>query len=160
MWCATAGRRSSKPCVTSTVPSLSHRPWSSAMYDHHKPSSQPDKIRLVWLGSILPLVCFQTRKTAGWLAGELSREGHQVALLSGEMQVEQRAAVIDRFRNGREKVLVTTNVCARGDLFIMFSFKHKPLGRLIYEVASFYGICHAVCCTSSHPHSSIEPHLS
>lgn len=57
----------------------------------------------------------QTRKTAGWLAGELSREGHQVALLSGEMQVEQRAAVIDRFRVGKEKVLVTTNVCARGE---------------------------------------------
>ncbi|XP_021464834.2 ATP-dependent RNA helicase DDX19A [Oncorhynchus mykiss] len=53
-------------------------------------------------------------KAVGWLAGELSREGHQVALLSGEMQVEQRAAVIDRFREGREKVLVTNNVCARG----------------------------------------------
>lgn len=56
----------------------------------------------------------QTRKTAGWLAGELSRENHQVAVLSGEMQVEQRAAVIERFRDGKEKVLVTTNVCARG----------------------------------------------
>lgn len=63
------------------------------------------------LSHLLP----QTRKTAGWLAGELSREGHQVALLSGEMQVEQRAAVIDRFREGKEKVLVTTNVCARGN---------------------------------------------
>lgn len=60
------------------------------------------------------LCLIQTRKTAGWLAGELSREGHQVALLSGEMQVEQRAAVIERFRDGKEKVLVTTNVCARG----------------------------------------------
>nr|XP_011756367.1 ATP-dependent RNA helicase DDX19A-like [Macaca nemestrina] len=55
-----------------------------------------------------------TRKTASWLAAELSKEGHQVALLSGEMMVEQRAAVIERFREGKEKVLVTTNVCARG----------------------------------------------
>uniref|UniRef100_A0A8C8H7W9 RNA helicase n=1 Tax=Oncorhynchus tshawytscha TaxID=74940 RepID=A0A8C8H7W9_ONCTS len=39
------------------------------------------------------IVC-HVNKAAGWLAGELSREGHQVALLS-EMQVEQRAAVID-----------------------------------------------------------------
>ncbi|KAG7252358.1 hypothetical protein CRUP_037729, partial [Coryphaenoides rupestris] len=60
------------------------------------------------------MIFCHTRRTAGWLAGELSREGHQVALLSGEMQVEQRAAVIDRFRDGKEKVLVTTNVCARG----------------------------------------------
>ena len=37
-----------------------------------------------------------------------------MALLSGEMVVEQRAAVIERFREGKEKVLVTTNVCARG----------------------------------------------
>ncbi|KAM9814027.1 ATP-dependent RNA helicase DDX19A [Neosynchiropus ocellatus] len=60
------------------------------------------------------MIFCHTRKTAGWLAGELSSEGHQVALLSGEMQVEQRAAVIERFRDGKEKVLVTTNVCARG----------------------------------------------
>ncbi|KAG7278640.1 hypothetical protein CRUP_031935 [Coryphaenoides rupestris] len=35
-------------------------------------------------------------------------EGHQVALLSGEMQVEQRAAVIDRFQRRQGEVLVTT----------------------------------------------------
>ncbi|XP_030624435.1 ATP-dependent RNA helicase DDX19A isoform X2 [Chanos chanos] len=60
------------------------------------------------------MIFCHTRKTAGWLAGQLSKEGHQVALLSGEMVVEQRAAVIERFREGKEKVLVTTNVCARG----------------------------------------------
>ncbi|XP_037672228.1 ATP-dependent RNA helicase DDX19A isoform X3 [Choloepus didactylus] len=60
------------------------------------------------------MIFCHTRKTASWLAAELSKEGHQVALLSGEMMVEQRAAVIERFREGREKVLVTTNVCARG----------------------------------------------
>lgn len=36
------------------------------------------------------------------------------------MQVEQRAAVIERFRDGKEKVLVTTNVCARGNDVQMF----------------------------------------
>ncbi|NP_001080632.1 DEAD-box helicase 19B S homeolog [Xenopus laevis] len=60
------------------------------------------------------MIFCHTRKTASWLAGELYKEGHQVAMLSGEMMVEQRAAVIDRFREGKEKVLVTTNVCARG----------------------------------------------
>uniref|UniRef100_A0A8C5QBE6 RNA helicase n=1 Tax=Leptobrachium leishanense TaxID=445787 RepID=A0A8C5QBE6_9ANUR len=60
------------------------------------------------------MIFCHTRKTASWLAGELSKEGHEVALLSGEMMVEQRAAVIERFREGKEKVLVTTNVCARG----------------------------------------------
>ena len=53
---------------------------------------------------------------AAWLTTNLSKEGHQVALLSGELTVEQRAAVIERYRNGKEKVLVTTNVCSRGDV--------------------------------------------
>ncbi|XP_071380498.1 ATP-dependent RNA helicase DDX19A isoform X1 [Centroberyx affinis] len=60
------------------------------------------------------MIFCHTRKMAAWLSGQLTKEGHQVALLSGEMTVEQRAAVIERFRNGKEKVLVTTNVCSRG----------------------------------------------
>ena len=41
-------------------------------------------------------------------------DGHAVALLTGELMVEQRVAVINRFRDGKEKVLITTNLCARG----------------------------------------------
>ena len=43
----------------------------------------------------------------------MSQKGHSVALLSGETTVEQRIAVLDRFRDGKEKLLITT-VCARG----------------------------------------------
>uniref|UniRef100_A0A3B5ATY4 RNA helicase n=1 Tax=Stegastes partitus TaxID=144197 RepID=A0A3B5ATY4_9TELE len=60
------------------------------------------------------MIFCHTRKMASWLSEQLSKEGHQVAMLSGLMTVEQRAAVIERFRNGKEKVLVTTNVCSRG----------------------------------------------
>ncbi|XP_053173357.1 ATP-dependent RNA helicase DDX19A isoform X2 [Scomber japonicus] len=60
------------------------------------------------------MIFCHTRKMASWLTAHLTKEGHQVALLSGEMTVEQRAAVIERFRQGKEKVLVTTNVCSRG----------------------------------------------
>lgn len=63
----------------------------------------------------LIVVFRQTRKTANWLAGQMSEEGHQVGLLNGEMTVVQRAAVIERFKVGKEKVLITTNVCARGE---------------------------------------------
>lgn len=65
--------------------------------------------------SVQVILLFQTRKMASWLTTNLIKEGHQVALLSGEMTVEQRAAVIERYRNGKEKVLVTTNVCSRGE---------------------------------------------
>lgn len=45
------------------------------------------------------------------------KDGHSVAVLSGELTVEQRLAVLDRFRVGLEKVLITTNVLSRGNLF-------------------------------------------
>lgn len=44
----------------------------------------------------------------------MMQDGHQVSLLSGELTVDQRASIIQRFRDGKEKVLITTNVCARG----------------------------------------------
>ena len=44
----------------------------------------------------------------------MAQDGHAVALLSGDLDISQRAAVINRFREGKEKVLITTNVSARG----------------------------------------------
>uniref|UniRef100_A0A3P8UHP7 RNA helicase n=1 Tax=Amphiprion percula TaxID=161767 RepID=A0A3P8UHP7_AMPPE len=60
------------------------------------------------------MIFCHTRMMASWLVEQLCKEGHQVAMLSGVLTVEQRAAVIERFRSGKEKVLVTTNVCSRG----------------------------------------------
>merc|ERR1719454_2547211 len=55
-----------------------------------------------------------TRHTAKWLAEKMHAEGYVVALLSGELDVASRAKILKRFRDGKERVLVTTNVCARG----------------------------------------------
>ena len=41
-------------------------------------------------------------------------DGHAVGLLSGDLEIEQREDIIRRFRKGIEKVLITTNVSARG----------------------------------------------
>ena len=41
-------------------------------------------------------------------------EGHTVASLTGGIEGSQRDAVIDQFRAGQAKVLITTNVLARG----------------------------------------------
>ena len=59
-------------------------------------------------------VFFQTRKTAAWLVERMQAEGHAVALLSGELTVEERIKILDNFRDGHEKILITTNVMARG----------------------------------------------
>ena len=48
------------------------------------------------------------------LVEKMTKDGHAVALLSGELTVEDRIQVLDRFRDGLEKILITTNVMARG----------------------------------------------
>ncbi|XP_018353617.1 PREDICTED: DEAD-box helicase Dbp80 isoform X3 [Trachymyrmex septentrionalis] len=60
------------------------------------------------------IIFCHTKKTASWLAGKMTKDGHAVAILSGDLTVEQRISVLDRFRAGLEKVLITTNVLARG----------------------------------------------
>ncbi|XP_077998714.1 ATP-dependent RNA helicase DDX19A-like [Glandiceps talaboti] len=60
------------------------------------------------------MIFCHTKRTAAWLAEKMSIEGHAVALLTGDLTVEQRVAVLNRFRDGKEKVLITTNVAARG----------------------------------------------
>lgn len=60
------------------------------------------------------MIFCDTRRTAHWLAEKMAQDGHAVALLSGDLDISQRAAVINRFREGKEKVLITTNVSARG----------------------------------------------
>lgn len=63
---------------------------------------------------------------ASWLAEKMTKDGHAVALLSGELTVDQRIAVLDRFREGKEKVLITTNVLSRGNIIVCIFYKHYP----------------------------------
>uniref|UniRef100_A0A0M3HVQ2 RNA helicase n=1 Tax=Ascaris lumbricoides TaxID=6252 RepID=A0A0M3HVQ2_ASCLU len=60
------------------------------------------------------IIFCRTKKSVEWLAAKLTGKGHDVVVLHGEMEVSQRAEVINSFAKGEHKVLVTTNVCARG----------------------------------------------
>ena len=42
-------------------------------------------------------VLLQTRRSAIWLAGKMNKDGHAVALLTGQSTVEQRIAVLNRY---------------------------------------------------------------
>ena len=44
----------------------------------------------------------------------MTAEGHKVAQLSGGLEGPERDKIIDQFRSGEAKVLITTNVLARG----------------------------------------------
>lgn len=44
----------------------------------------------------------------------MSSEGHVIAQLTGALEGHERDRIIDEFRTGRAKVLIATNVLARG----------------------------------------------
>ncbi|KAF9007923.1 DEAD-domain-containing protein [Cyathus striatus] len=60
------------------------------------------------------IIFCQHRHTADRISQRMTAEGHKVASLHGAKDASERDAIIDRFRDGKEKVLITTNVIARG----------------------------------------------
>jgi len=60
------------------------------------------------------IIFCQHRHTADRISQRMTVEGHKVASLHGAKDARERDAIIDGFREGREKVLITTNVIARG----------------------------------------------
>eukprot|EP00698_Gefionella_okellyi_P023993 TRINITY_DN8352_c0_g2_i1.p1 TRINITY_DN8352_c0_g2~~TRINITY_DN8352_c0_g2_i1.p1 ORF type:complete len:456 (+),score=112.55 TRINITY_DN8352_c0_g2_i1:44-1411(+) len=61
------------------------------------------------------IVFVNTRKTADELHAYMTKAGHTVSCLhGGDMSPEVRDRVIDDFRQAKTKVLITTNVMARG----------------------------------------------
>ncbi|OZJ03424.1 hypothetical protein BZG36_03583 [Bifiguratus adelaidae] len=73
---------------------------------------------LVSLYSLLTIgqsiIFVRKRDTADMIHRRMVQEGHKVVSLHGNMDPAQRDSVMDDFREGRCKVLVTTNVLARG----------------------------------------------
>ncbi|PTU19886.1 hypothetical protein P175DRAFT_0502062 [Aspergillus ochraceoroseus IBT 24754] len=82
-------------------------------------ADEEDKFRtLVQLYGLLTvgssIIFVKTRASAVEIEKRMVGEGHTVASLTGGVEGSQRDAVIDQFREGQAKVLITTNVLARG----------------------------------------------
>ncbi|KAJ2081565.1 RNA helicase required for poly(A+) mRNA export [Coemansia sp. RSA 988] len=60
------------------------------------------------------IIFVRRRDTAERIAGKLNSDGHAVVFLHGTMDTAERDRVMDQFRRGEIKVLITTNVIARG----------------------------------------------
>lgn len=60
------------------------------------------------------LIIVQRKDTADRIAKRLTDEGHSVASLHGDKMTRDRDDILDAFRDGKTKVLITTNVVARG----------------------------------------------
>ena len=79
------------------------------------------------------MVFCRYKRTAHALALRMIADQHCVELLTSDLTVEQRAAIILRFREGKFRVLVVTNVCARGididDISLVVNFEFP----LVYD---------------------------
>lgn len=60
------------------------------------------------------IVFCRKKMTADMISDRLGQEGHSVASLHGDKLSDERDAILDGFRDGKTKVLITTNVIARG----------------------------------------------
>lgn len=54
------------------------------------------------------------RETASRIAARLEQDGHKVVAVHGAFDGADRDRIVEQFRNGTAKVLITTNVLARG----------------------------------------------
>lgn len=80
--------------------------------EEHKATTLCDLYGLMTIGQSIVFV--RERRTADMLHQRMEEQGHKVASLHGNFEAADRDKAIDDFREGRSKVLITTNVLARG----------------------------------------------
>jgi len=98
--------------VGHTMPAMT---VSHALYPvrHHlKTAVLKELLRKVRMESVL--VFTRTKHRAERLAQQLARAGHRVTSLQGNLSQERRQAALYGFRDGSYKVLVATDIAARG----------------------------------------------
>lgn len=78
----------------------------------HKAEVLSELYGLLTIGSSIIFV--KTKKTANYLYAKMKSEGHACSILHSDLDNSERDKLIDDFREGRSKVLITTNVLARG----------------------------------------------
>ncbi|KAL6592504.1 P-loop containing nucleoside triphosphate hydrolase protein [Neocallimastix sp. 'constans'] len=82
-----------------------------------KDEKQKEEILSVIYGllSVSQSMIFVARRdVADRLGRKMTNEGHKVIVLHGKFEGDERDQVMDDFRSGKAKVLITTNVLARG----------------------------------------------
>ncbi|KAK2789717.1 RNA helicase required for poly(A+) mRNA export [Emmonsiellopsis sp. PD_33] len=80
--------------------------------DEHKFDILVKFYGLLTIGSSIIFV--KTRASAAEIERRMVAEGHTVVSLTGGIEGQKRDEIIDKFRQGDAKVLITTNVLARG----------------------------------------------
>jgi superfamily II DNA/RNA helicase len=88
------------------------------------------------------LISPQTRVAAQEIEKRMTAEGHTVVSLTGERDPSVRDAIIDQFRKGEAKVLIATNVLARGiDVSTVSMVINYVSSRFVFPEFHYCGLC-------------------
>mmetsp|Transcript_7228 Transcript_7228/g.17597 ORF Transcript_7228/g.17597 Transcript_7228/m.17597 type:complete len:440 (-) Transcript_7228:139-1458(-) len=60
------------------------------------------------------IIFLNTRRKVEYLAEELTNRDHSVSMIHGDFKEEDRRKIVDEFRSGKTRVLLTTDILARG----------------------------------------------
>jgi len=103
------------PVTVQISPAMPAKAVSHALYpvaQHLKTNLLKEILRKTKTESVL--VFTRTKHRAERVAQQLIRDGYRVASIQGNLSQIQRQAALDAFRNGSVKVLVATDIAARG----------------------------------------------
>ncbi len=103
------------PVRVMVSPSATTADGVTQMVHHTTHDAKPDLL-LALLGQDQDtvLVFTRTKHRADRLGRALGREGHRVAVLHGDRSLSQRRAALEGFKRGTFRVLVATDIAARG----------------------------------------------
>jgi ATP-dependent RNA helicase DeaD/ATP-dependent RNA helicase RhlE len=92
---------------------------SEGEIDHHFVSVTADNkldrlVELIDAEDGLTLVFVRTKRGADRLVGKLNRQNNKAVAMHGDMSQPQRERALERFREGKVRTLVATDVAARG----------------------------------------------
>ncbi|KAI1773382.1 DEAD-domain-containing protein [Hypoxylon cercidicola] len=89
------------------------------------------------------IIFVKTRESANQIQQRMVNDGHKVSVLHGAYEGNERDALLEEFRSGKSKVLITTNVLARGidvstvSMVINYDIPMKGMGDAMHDTETY-----------------------
>ncbi|KAI0849273.1 DEAD-domain-containing protein [Daldinia vernicosa] len=89
------------------------------------------------------IIFVKTRDSATQIQQRMASDGHKVSVLHGAYEGSERDALLEEFRTGKSKVLITTNVLARGidvstvSMVINYDIPMKGVGDSMHDTETY-----------------------
>ncbi|KAI1418521.1 DEAD-domain-containing protein [Hypoxylon sp. FL1857] len=89
------------------------------------------------------IIFVKTRESATQIQKKMLDDGHKVSVLHGAYEGSERDALLEEFRSGKSKVLITTNVLARGidvstvSMVINYDIPMKGIGDSMHDTETY-----------------------